>query len=68
MHFVYTVLLLNKASSVEKFRLNCNQIYGHSHINSWIRSAVERGLSEATQRLLIDENIKDFETGWWNYG
>ncbi|XVF78320.1 hypothetical protein PTKIN_Ptkin14bG0122600 [Pterospermum kingtungense] len=46
MHFVYKVLLLNKAGYVEKFRLNCNSYYDYSCVNTWICSAVLRGLQE----------------------
>ncbi|XVF78324.1 hypothetical protein PTKIN_Ptkin14bG0123000 [Pterospermum kingtungense] len=45
-NFVFRVLLLNKAGSVEKFRLNCNGIYGHLFIQTWICSAIERDLQE----------------------
>ena len=56
VHFVYRVLLLNKAGSVEKFRLNCNPVYGHSCINTWICSAIERGLQEVD--ISISETAK----------
>ncbi|XVF78317.1 hypothetical protein PTKIN_Ptkin14bG0122300 [Pterospermum kingtungense] len=46
LHFVYRVLLLNKAGSVEKFCLNCNPFYDYSCVNTWICSAVLRRLRE----------------------
>ncbi|XVF78321.1 hypothetical protein PTKIN_Ptkin14bG0122700 [Pterospermum kingtungense] len=57
VHFVYRVLLLNKAASLEKFRLNCNQIYGQSFINTWIRSAIDRDLQEVD--ILVSEIAND---------
>lgn len=45
-HFFYRVLLLNKADSVKKFRLNCNEIYGQLCINTWLCSAIDRDLQE----------------------
>ncbi|XWS11052.1 hypothetical protein CRYUN_Cryun38cG0050400 [Craigia yunnanensis] len=56
VHFVYRVLLLNKAGSVEKFRLNCNPVYGHSCINTWICSAIERGFQKVD--ISVSETAK----------
>ncbi|XVF78329.1 hypothetical protein PTKIN_Ptkin14bG0123500 [Pterospermum kingtungense] len=46
VHIVYRVLLLNKAGFVEKLRLHCNSDYGQLCINTWICSAMERGLQQ----------------------
>ncbi|XVF78322.1 hypothetical protein PTKIN_Ptkin14bG0122800 [Pterospermum kingtungense] len=56
-HFVYRVLLLNKADSVKKFRLNCNENYGQFCINTWICSAIERGLQEVD--ICISEEAEE---------
>ncbi|XVF78328.1 hypothetical protein PTKIN_Ptkin14bG0123400 [Pterospermum kingtungense] len=55
MHFVYRVLLLNKARCIEKFRLLCYRIYGHSCVQTWIFSAMERDLQEVD--ILANEEL-----------
>ncbi|XP_022717105.1 putative FBD-associated F-box protein At3g50710 [Durio zibethinus] len=46
VRFVTRVLLLNKAVSLHKFRLNCHQIYEPKCFNMWVCSAVDKGVQE----------------------
>ncbi|XVF78318.1 hypothetical protein PTKIN_Ptkin14bG0122400 [Pterospermum kingtungense] len=48
VHFVYIVLLLNRAGSVEKFlfRFNCDPVCDYLCVNTWICSAILRGFQE----------------------
>ncbi|XP_022717103.1 F-box protein At4g09920-like [Durio zibethinus] len=44
MHFVYRALILNRAVSLDKFRLNCDIIHGPSCLNAWIDGAIRKDI------------------------